>query len=206
LQKGQKAGACAGVMGDWIVIQTNGVLSKEVASSIVAINQNDASKRTSISPFGRLEKGHISFAPPKSGTDAENQMVYSADVGMGKVAGIKLDPATADLSTAFVVDNVTTSLQTLIGPKDKRVLIVSRMKPAFVLEPVLATSMSGRYHEQAVWRDAASGRILAESDYFDPLVPNGLLTPGYGGRVYFPTAKGFITLQVRPAAKPSQSH
>ena len=30
-----------------------------------------------------------------------------------------------------------------------------------------------------------------------------LSTPGYGGRVYYPTDKGFITLQVRPKARSS---
>jgi hypothetical protein len=29
-----------------------------------------------------------------------------------------------------------------------------------------------------------------------------LITPGFGGRVYFPTDKGFIVLQVQPKAKP----
>jgi hypothetical protein len=29
-----------------------------------------------------------------------------------------------------------------------------------------------------------------------------LITPGFGGRVYFPTGKGFIVLQVQPKAKP----
>jgi len=29
-----------------------------------------------------------------------------------------------------------------------------------------------------------------------------LITPGFGGRVYFPTGKGFITLQVMPTLTP----
>jgi hypothetical protein len=28
--------------------------------------------------------------------------------------------------------------------------------------------------------------------------PGSLITPGFGGRVYFPTGKGFIVLQVVP--------
>ena len=50
-----------------------------------------------------------------------------------------------------------------------------------------------------MWRDAATGRILAESDFFEPLTVNSLVAPGFGGRVYFPTGNGFITLQVMPA-------
>jgi hypothetical protein len=43
--------------------------------------------------------------------------------------------------------------------------------------------------------------IIAESDLFELLSPGSLITPGFGGRVYFPTGKGFIVLQVMP--KPS---
>ena len=59
--------------------------------------------------------------------------------------------------------------------------------------------ISGDYQEQVVWRDAATGRILAESDYFEPGLINTLVTPAYGGRVYYPAVNGFIALQVRPA-------
>jgi hypothetical protein len=53
--------------------------------------------------------------------------------------------------------------------------------------------------EQVTWHDAHTGRRLAEPDFFEPLVINSLVTPGFGGRCYFPTHKGFITLQVMPA-------
>ncbi len=49
---------------------------------------------------------------------------------------------------------------------------------------------------------AATGRILAESDFFEPMTFGSLITRGFGGRVYFATGKGFIVLQVRPKAKP----
>ena len=57
--------------------------------------------------------------------------------------------------------------------------------------------VSGRYKEQVTWRDAASGRLLAGSDFFEPLPFNSSIVPGYGGRMYYPTNSGFITLQVR---------
>ena len=57
----------------------------------------------------------------------------------------------------------------------------------------------GNYKEQMTWRDAATGRLLAESDFFEPMTPGALITPGFGGRIYFPTGKGFITMQVVPA-------
>jgi len=56
------------------------------------------------------------------------------------------------------------------------------------------------YKEQVTWRDASTGRLLAESDYFEPMPGNGLIVPNFGGRVYYPTAagKGFYVLQVMP--------
>ncbi|MEZ4823436.1 MAG: hypothetical protein R2942_13950 [Ignavibacteria bacterium] len=44
-------------------------------------------------------------------------------------------------------------------------------------------------------------KIIAESDFFEPLTINSLIVPGFGGRFYFPTANGFIILQVVPKRK-----
>jgi len=119
LQPGQSDGTALSIMGDWVVIQTNGIGSKTTASSVVAINQHDPSKKTTVFPFGPLKKGEQSFAPPKNGSDAETHMVYSQDLGVAKVAGIKLEPKTGAMNTVFVVDDRTTCLVALIGPKDK---------------------------------------------------------------------------------------
>jgi hypothetical protein len=204
LQKGQSTGDAPTLMGDWVTIQTNGIGSKTVASSIVAISQHDAKKMTTVFPFGPLKEGEQSFAPPKSGGDPENNLVYSADMGIGKVAGVRIDQATGEMKTAWVVDDITSGFQPLIGPKDKRVLLISRMKKNVEKEPLLPALMTGNYKEQVTWRDAATGRLMAESDFFEGLTVGSLITPGFGGRVYFPTGKGFITMQVMPAgASPS---
>ena len=206
LAPGQQNGAAAGVMGDWIVIQTNGPPTRDVASSIVAIHQKDPSRMTSVYPFGeKLAPGEVSFAPPKEGTDAENGMVYSLDLGMGKLGGMKLDQATGEMKTVWVVDNPSTSFTALIGPKDQRVLITSRMKFGTPRLPLLPSLIAADYQEQVVWRDAATGRVLAESDYFEPMALNTLVTPAYGGRFYYPAANGFIVLQVKPRPAPAAS-
>jgi hypothetical protein len=199
LAEGQTTGDAPGIMGDWITIQTNGVGAK-VPCSVVAINQHDPGRMTSITPFGPLKGRQMSIAPPKTCIDAENRMLYSADLGVGKVAGLRLDQQTGELTAAFVTEATTLTFQPTIGPKDRRVLILSNMKGDIPLMPTMLELMTGRYKEQVTWRDAATGRLLAESDFFEPLSPNCLITPGYGGRVYFPTGKGFVTLQVRPLA------
>ena len=198
MKKGQTTSTAATLIGDWVAIQTNGAGSDTVASSIVVAHRDDAEKVQVIFPFGDLKPGEWSFAPPKAGGDPENSMIYSADMGVGKVAGIKINQETGELKVAFVVDDATTTFQPVIGPKERRVLLLTNARKNDPQEPMKKTVFSANYTEQLTWRDAATGRILAESDFFEPLTINSLTTPGFGGRVYFPTAKDFIALQVLP--------
>lgn len=200
LADGQSTGDAPGVMGDWIVIQTNGIGGR-VPSSVVAVNQGDPSRIMSLTPFGPLKRMQMSLAPPKTCIDAENEMLYSADAGVGKVAGIRLDQETGEMTTEFIVDATTLTFQPLIGPAQRRVLVLSNMKGDLPLMNVVLDVGTGRYKEQVTWREAATGRLLAESDFFEPLTFNSLIVPGYGGRMYFPTASGFYVLQVRPATE-----
>ena len=199
IKKGQTATTAATLIGDWVAIQTNGAGSDTVASTIVVAHRNDAKKMHIISPFGDLKPGQWSFAPPKPGGDPVNNMIYSADMGVGKVAGIRINQKTGELKLAFVVDNATTTFQPVIGPKDRRVLLLTNAKKNDPKQPIKQTVFSGNYTEQMTWRDAATGRILAASNFFEPLTINSLTAPGFGGRVYFPTIKDFIVLQVMPA-------
>ena len=79
-------------------------------------------------------------------------------------------------------------------------LLLTNMKQNVEKEPIKVAHFTENYKEQLTWRDAATGGILAESDFFEPLSINGLTPPGFGGRIYFPTAvgKGLYVLQVRP--------
>jgi len=198
MKKGQTTSTAATLIGDWVAIQTNGAGSDTVASSIVVAHRDNAEKVQVVFPFGDLKPGEWSFAPPKAGGDPENSMIYSADMGVGKVAGIKINQDTGELKVAFVVDDATTTFQPVIGPKERRVLLLTNARKNDPQEPMKKTVFSANYSEQLTWRDAATGLILAESDFFEPLTINSLTAPGFGGRVYFPTAKDFIALQVMP--------
>jgi hypothetical protein len=202
MQKGQSAATAPTMLGDWVAVQLNGAGSSVKASSILVADTRDAKRTKVVFPFGELKPGEWSFAPPKCGGDPENHMIYSADMGMRKVAGIKLDPDSGELKTMFVVDDTTTTFQPLIGPKDRRVLLLTNMKLNVEKEPIKVAFFTQNYKEQLTWRDAATGKILAESDFFEPLTGNSLTPPGYGGRIYFPSAvgKGFYVLQVLPKA------
>ncbi len=200
MQKGQTTATAPTMMGDWVAFQLNGAGSSVKASSILVADTRDAKRMKVVFPFGELKPGEWSFAPPKCGGDPENHMIYSADMGVGKVAGIRLDPDSGELKTMFVVDDATTTFQPLIGPKDKRVLLLTNMKQNVEKEPSRLALFTGNYKEQLTWRDAATGKIIAESDFFEALTINSLTPPGFGGRIYFPSAtgKGFYVLQVLP--------
>lgn len=197
LEPGQTSGDAPGILGDWVVIQTNGLPSK-VASTIVAINQHDPKKITRVHPFGKEVPTGMSWAPPKSAVDVDNSMVFSADQGMMKIGGIKLDQATGEMTTVWTLDAATTALQALYGPPDRRVLGTARAEPGTTLQQ-LNQNFAPTYRQQALWLEATTGRVLAESSFFEPMNFNTLLTPGYGGRFYYMWDRGFIVLQVMPA-------
>ncbi|MBY8977977.1 hypothetical protein KHP62_19355 [Rhodobacteraceae bacterium NNCM2] len=203
LAEGQHAMTAPTAVGDWIAVETNGLVSDKKASSVVVVHAEDATRRDVLFPFGELEPHQISFAPPKNEADPVNNMIYSADMGMRKVAGIRIDPETGKLETAFVLDDITSTFQPVLGPAEKRVLLLTNMKLPRAEEPIMETLQKVDYTEQLTWRDAASGKILAQSDFFEPLTINSLTPPGFGGRVYFPTAvgNGFYVLQPMPARK-----
>ncbi len=127
-------------------------------------------------------------------------MIYSADMGMKKVAGIHLGQATGELEIRFVLDVISNTFQPVIGPADKRVLLLTNSKLPEGLNIQQAVLSLDKYQDQLMWVDAVTGKLLDESDFFEALTINSLTTPGYGGRVYFPTAvgRGFYVLQPMP--------
>lgn len=202
LEPGQTSGDAPGILGDWVVVQINGLPSK-VASSIVAVNQTDPTLITRIYPFGTDLPTGESWAPPKAAIDPENNMVFSADLGMGKIGAVQLDQATGEMTTVWTIDGATSALQALCGPKDQRVLGTARAEPGTPLSALNQTTKPP-YKQQAIWLDAMTGKLLAESDFFEPMNFNTLLSPGYGGRFYYMWDEGFIVLQPMPERDPVQ--
>lgn len=200
LENGQTVGDAPTLMKDWIVIQTNGIGSDTTASSLVAINVNDASNTQTIKPFGDLESGQKSNAPPKPQGDPENDMIYSADGGVGKIAGIHLDPVTGKMTTKFVVDDRSFEFQPLFGPADERILVTTKWNP----DAPVGEIATGGYTQQVVWRDAATGEPLAESDFLPPIGFNGLVAPTYGGRWVYPAQSSGSLYFLEPMSASSQ--
>ncbi len=198
LEKGQTSGDAPGIVGDWVVVQVNGLPTKETASALVAISQSDSGKITRVYPFGTDLPTGSSWAPPKAAVDAENSMMFSADQNMMKIGAVTMDQSTGEMTVAWTMDGATTALQALYGPADKRVLGTARAEPGTTQQALMQTS-NPPYKQQAIWLDAKTGKLLAESDFFEPMNFNTLLSPGFGGRFYYMWDQGFIVLQVMPA-------
>lgn len=200
LEKGQTVGDAPTLMKDWIVIQTNGLGSDTAASSLVAINVDDSSRMETIKPFGELKDGESSNAPPKPQGDPANDMVYSADGGVGKIAGVHLDQASGKMTTKWTVDDRSFEFQPLVGSADERIMVNSKWNP----DAKLGNLATGTYTVQAVWRDAATGEEIAKSDFMPPISFNANITPIYGGRWVFPSGPSGSLYFLQPMPASSQ--
>ena len=191
MQKGQTTATAPTPIGDWIAFQLNGVGSKKVASSIVVANQKDPKQHEGHLPVRAIEEGRVELRAAQVRSRPREQHDLLGRHGRGQGGRHQARPATGELETKFVVDDMSTTFQPLIGPKDKRVLLLTNMKKNVAKEPINGLLITANYKEQVTWRDALTGRKLAESDFFEPLTINSLITPGFGGRCYFPTAQRF---------------
>jgi hypothetical protein len=205
LLPGQSAGTACAIIGNWVVTFTNTSPSNK-SMSVVAISQADPKKIVRISPIP-LNPGQQSEIPSMGSVDLANNRIYALDYLAGKIVAINLDQATGNMSVAWgPVTQRTSSFLTLIGPKENRVLVATNINPDITQKQLMQTLIGQgfNYAEQILWRDAASGKILASSDYFSAMSPGILITPGYGGLLYELLYNGNImALQVAPALKNS---
>lgn len=189
LKSGQTPAPAIAPLGNYVVLQTNGTPTS-TPSSVVAISQDNANQISRIDPFASSNAKN-SIVPSMPSVDSANNRIYVIDAGPGKLAAINFNQGT--LSLAWSVDQTTLSFTTLIGPSDARVLIGTNI-------PV-KTFQGLKYYtkEQVVWRSADTGTELARSDYFDKMVTGILVTPGFGGLMYYLAEDGkLIALQVGP--------
>ena len=125
------------------------------------------------------------------------------DPGPGKVVGIDFDPQTGHMSLAWSADQSTSSWMILIGSAEHRVLVGTNIKTDGPNPNPLywdSGPVGAKYTEQVQWRDAATGKLLASSDYYSPMVAGMQLWPGYGGIIYDGlTDGGLVALQPLPS-------
>jgi hypothetical protein len=187
LKPGQTPAPAIAPLGNYVVLQTNGTPTS-TPSSVVAISQDDASRISRIDPFANSNAKN-SIVPSMPSVDPANNRIYVIDAGPGKLGAINFNQGM--LSLAWSVDQTTLSFTTLIGPANARVLVGTNI-------PVKTFQGLKNYtKEQVVWRSAGTGTELARSDYFDKMVTGILVTPGFGGLMYYLAYDGkLIALQV----------
>lgn len=127
-------------------------------------------------------------------------MMYVMDGGAGKIVGLKYDPVTGNMSITWTDNQSTLAFLSLIGPADQRVLVGTDMAPNTTISQ-MTNNPPPAYTERIVWRDAATGKVLAASDYFSGMSAGAPPAPGFGGLLYYMTLNGHImALQVLPQA------
>ena len=93
----------------------------------------------------------------------------------------------------------------LIGPANHRVLVGTNIASNITNPLDLQSGPKGvNYIEQIQWRDAATGKILAASDFFSPMSAGFEVWPGYGGLIYEGLNDGHLmALKVLPTSTPT---
>ena len=170
--EGQATATAAAALKDVVILQTNALPSK-APMSILAISQADPARLWRVQPF-RDRSG--SFMPSMPSVDPEDGTVYSLDGGANGLVALRFTPESG-FAELWRAEQSSFSFSALVGRRGDRVFISS------------ATSASGPFNyerERVVWREASTGRELARG----PWVERGaglVITPDYGGVVYYPT-------------------
>lgn len=193
---GQTTGGSVIVMGDWIVGATNSVPATG-ALTVFAINQSDPTKIFRLQPyiddpippglsavFATAAAGQqaVSWAGMSLEVDAENGLFYGVETLARKVAAFKLTPT--GIKTVWKKDQTTTEWATLIGPKNRRVWVGTDIP----IDQIPGQNTTDR----VVFRDAATGRLLAVSDALPFMTQGSAVQPGYDGSVFFPGGEGTL--------------
>jgi hypothetical protein len=201
---GQTTGGSLIVMNDWILGATN-TIPATGPLTVFAINQSDPTKVFTTQPyvddpvspeltklFATAAQGQpaVSWAGMSLEADPENGLFYGVETLARKVAAFKLTDS--GIKTVWKQNQTTTEWATLIGPKNHRVWVGTDIPGA---------EIPGKNKtDRLVFRDAATGRLLARSGRVPVMTQGSAVQPGYGGSVFFPGATGTL-VKVTPSPK-----
>lgn len=199
---GQTAGGSLIVMGDWIVGATNTVPATGPLT-MFAISQADPTKLFRLQPYVNDPVPpflHAAFATAAAGeqavswagmsleADAETGLIYGVETLARKVAAFRL--TSTGFKLVWKKDQTTTEWATLVGPKNRRVWVGTEIP----LDEIPGENQSDR----VVFRDAATGRLLAFSEELPFMTQGSAVQPGYDGSVIFPGGEGTL-VKVTPS-------
>ena len=135
----------------------------------------------------------MSWAGMSLEADVETGLFYGVETLKRKIAAFRLTPA--GIKTVWKKDQTTTEWATLIGPKKRRVWVGTDIP----LDQIPGANTTDR----VVFRDAATGRLLAVSGSLPYMTQGSAVQPGYGGSVFFPGGEGtLVKLTPSPLMKP----
>ncbi|KAI7841861.1 hypothetical protein COHA_004390 [Chlorella ohadii] len=198
------------MIGDWVVTMTNGLQSL-TPMFMTAISQKDASITHSVTPFeatlrelnGSIAenikaKTIVSWGVSAISADPENMMVYPFDFVAGRVAGYRL--SAKGFEKAWEEPQRTANFMQLLGGSKDRMLVGTNV-PGLPALPTME-ELTTYTEEYLQFRDAASGRLLAETP--DLGAARGLPSaPGFGNEYFYWTANTLNKLTYKLAAKPA---
>jgi hypothetical protein len=193
---GQTTGGSLIIMNDWVLGATNSIPAAGPLT-VFAINQSDATKVFYLQPYvndpippllsGAFAKAAggaqaISWAGMSLEADPQNGLFYGVETLARKVAAFKLTDS--GITTVWKKTQTTTEWATLIGQKAQRIWVGTDIPGAEI--------PGQNKTDRVVFRDAATGRELARSARVPQMTQGSAVQPGYGGSVFFPSAKGTL--------------
>ena len=166
----QTSGTGPGLLGKWLVVQTN-FLPSPAPMTVTAVSTTNSRRTFQVRPFAAatLKTGH-SFEVSKAALDTATSSVYTEDSAVDQLVGMHFSP-----KHGFTVrwrDKIESlEFAALVGPAAHRQLVFTDFEKG---------------GDHVVWIDAATGRILARSGVLAHVpAPGNIVMPGFGGRFYY---------------------
>lgn len=161
----EQPGTGCGLLGDWVVVQTN-FLESSAPLKVWGINKRDSARSHTIQPF---PAGSPSQEWSKPGLDIENRRVYTSDQKVGKVTALDFDPQRG-FTRGWEAKQTMASFWAIVANRNNRQIIGSDY---------------ANEQDHAVWRDAATGKEIARSSALDERFNGGIIAPGFDGKFYY---------------------
>ncbi|MBN1528830.1 MAG: hypothetical protein JW895_07195 [Thermoleophilaceae bacterium] len=168
---GERPGTGPGVMGGFVVVQTN-FLPSAAPLTLTAVSVRDSRRVFRIRPF---EGAPASWVVSKAALDAANRTVVTHDTSAHRMAALRLDPRRG-FRVRWSRPLTSLAFSALVGRPRGRQIVIPDLGPD---------------GDRVLWLDERSGRVRARSR---PLAtqsaPGNIVTPGFGGRFYYPSWDG----------------
>lgn len=176
---GQTPGTGPGLLGHFVVVQTN-FLPSTAPMTVTAVDTRNSDRVFTIDPFAGSGTG--SWIVSKAALDAANHTVVTHDTSAGRMAALRLDPHTGfSIRWTHVLHSLDFSA--LTGGAGHRQIVIADLRSD---------------QDQVVWLDEATGEEQARTATLATTpAPGNIVIPGFGGRFYYASSAGKLW-ELRP--------